>query len=197
MAKRKPLPKTSSQRYVRPMVIVLGDGPTEQAYIDRLKELDYFSNVHLKFEKGNEENFETKLKEHTNNPHVLVIMDVDNVQSGIDRFEEIYRLTNTKAYKKQIYFNNYSFETWLLNHKTYFARPITVQDQYNPDMLNQYGVESWYANKNAQNRKIVVDSISISDINTAIQNVVNMNQKNPFNNPSSNMDEWVDHIKSI
>jgi hypothetical protein len=197
MTKRKPIPKTRYHRYARPTVIVLGDGPTEQAYIDRLKELDYFSNVHLKFETGNEENFETKLKEHTNNPHVLVIIDVDNVQSGNKRFEEIKRLSSTKAYIKNIYFNNYSFETWLLNHKMYYARPITNPIHYNSDMFTCFNVESWYTNKSIQNRQKIVALISMSEINLATQNIKSMNQKSPFNNPSSNMDKWVEHIKTI
>lgn len=197
MAKRKPIPKTRYPRYARPTVIVLGDGLTEKAYIDRLKELDYFSNVHLKFEIGNEENFETKLKEHVNNPHVLVILDVDNVQSGTKRFEEIHRLSSTKAYLNKIYFNNYSFETWLLNHKIYYARPITNPSHYNSDILTYFNVESWYTSKNLQNRQIIISSISVNDIDSASKNINSMNQKSPFNNPSSNMDEWVAHIKSI
>ena len=52
MAKRKPLQTKRTNRYVRPTVIVLGDGETEKSYINKLKELDFFNNVHLKYEKG-------------------------------------------------------------------------------------------------------------------------------------------------
>ena len=50
------------QREIKPRVIIIGDGETEEDYINRLKKIDYFKNVNLKFEKGDEDNFEIKLK---------------------------------------------------------------------------------------------------------------------------------------
>jgi hypothetical protein len=62
---------------------VLGDGETEESYVKKLKEFNFFKNVNLKFIKGNEASFETKVKEHANNnKNVLVIIDVDNAKSG-------------------------------------------------------------------------------------------------------------------
>ena len=37
MAKRKPLQTKKTNRYVRPTVVVLGDGETEKSYINKLK----------------------------------------------------------------------------------------------------------------------------------------------------------------
>ena len=50
MSKRKPLTNTNKKRLVRPAVIILGDGPTEESYIKRLNDINYFSNVNLKYQ---------------------------------------------------------------------------------------------------------------------------------------------------
>jgi hypothetical protein len=194
MSKRKPLSNHRTIRYVKPTVIVLGDGETEQAYIKRLTEIDYFPYINLKFEIGSEENFETKRKEHINNPNVLVILDIDNVLTGTKRYNEISRLITTKEYKDQVYYNNFSFETWLLNHKTFFSCPITLQKQYNTEMSTCFAVSHWYTSKNDKNRRKIVDSISDTDIGNAVKNVARLSHYSPFDNPSSNMDQWVDTI---
>ena len=93
MAKRKPIQTSKKTRYVRPTVVILGDGETEKSYINRLKELDFFENVHLKYEKGNEFNFETKIKEHATNKNVIVIIDVDNAASNSPKYNEIKRIS--------------------------------------------------------------------------------------------------------
>ena len=102
MAKRKPLQTKKTNRYVRPTVIVLGDGKTEKSYINKLKELDLFNNVHLKYEEGSELNFKKKIKEHANNKNVIVIIDVDNAESNSIKYNAIKKLVDTKKYKGQI-----------------------------------------------------------------------------------------------
>jgi len=197
MAKRKPLQTKRTNRYVRPTVIVLGDGETEKSYINKLKELDFFSNVHLKYEKGNEFNFETKIKEHANNKSVIVIIDVDNAETSSAKYNAIKRLLETKKYKGQIFFNNYSFELWLLNHIDYFSKPVTDKTQYDKEMDDIFGVESWSKYKNERNRSQIMKMIDNDSIKAASANIKLLNKKKPFKNPSSNMDEWVNKIKKI
>ena len=197
MAKRKPLQTKRTNRYVRPTVIVLGDGETEKSYINKLKELDFFSNVHLKYEKGNEFNSETKIKEHANNKSVIVIIDVDNAETSSAKYNAIKRLLETKKYKGQIFFNNYSFELWLLNHIDYFSKPVTDKTQYDKEMDDIFGVESWSKYKNERNRSQIMKMIDNDSIKAASANIKLLNKKKPFKNPSSNMDEWVNKIKKI
>jgi hypothetical protein len=197
MAKRKPLQTKRTNRYVRPTVIVLGDGETEKSYIKKLKDLDFFNNVHLKYEKGNEFNFETKIKEHANNKNVIVIIDVDNAESNSTKYNAIKKLIETKKYKGQIFFNNYSFELWLLNHIDYFSKPVTDKAQYDKEMNDVFGIESWSNYKNERNRDQIMRMIDHDSIQTASTNIKRLNKKKPFKNPSSNMDEWVSKIKKI
>ena len=84
----------------------------------------------MKYEKGNEFNFETKIKEHAPNKHVIVIIDVDNTASNTPIYNEIKRLIETKKYRNQIFFNNYAFELWLIDHMDYFSKQITDKSQY-------------------------------------------------------------------
>jgi len=197
MAKRKPLQTKKTNRYVRPTVIVLGDGKTEKSYINKLKELDLFNNVHLKYEEGSELNFETKIKEHANNKNVIVIIDVDNAESNSIKYNAIKKLVDTKKYKGQIFFNNYSFELWLLNHIDYFSKPVTDKTQYDKEINDIFGIESWSKYKNERNRNQIMKLINHESIQTAVVNIKLLNKKKPFKNPSSNMDEWFNKIKKI
>jgi hypothetical protein len=197
MAKRKPLQTKKTNRYVRPTVIVLGDGKTEKSYINKLKELDLFNNVHLKYEEGSELNFETKIKEHANNKNVIVIIDVDNAESNSIKYNAIKKLVDTKKYKGQIFFNNYSFELWLLNHIDYFSKPVTDKTQYDKEINDIFGIESWSKYKNERNRDQIMKLINHESIQTAVVNIKLLNKKKPFKNPSSNMDEWFNKIKKI
>lgn len=197
MAKRKPIQTSKKTRYVRPTVIVLGDGETEKSYINRLKELDFFENVHLKYEKGNELNFETKIKEHATNKNVIVIIDVDNAESNSPKFNKIKRLIETKKYKGQVFFNNYAFELWLLNHINYFSTPITDKSQYDCSINDIFGVESWSKYKNQRNRKKIMDMLNQDTIEVAASNIKRLDKKKPFDNPSSNMDDCINKIKMI
>ncbi len=193
---RKRLSKRRRPQYeIKPRVIIIGDGNLEKDYIDRLKELNYFENVHLKFEKGDESNFHTKLKEHLENKdNVFLILDIDNVKKG-RRYEKIERLINNIEYN--VFYNNYSFETWLLNHKVSFASPIIDSNQYNIHFKTYFDVESWSSNKNKNNREKVMNQIDVDNINVAVTNIVNISDKRWDNNPSSNMDEFISKIKGI
>ncbi len=197
MAKRNPIQTRKTKRYVRPTVIVLGDGETEKSYIKRLKQLEFFENIKLKYEKGNEFNFETKLKEHANNQNVIVIIDVDNAESNSSKYNAIKKLVDTKKYKGQIFFNNYSFELWLLNHIDYFSTPITDKTQYDKGMSDIFRIESWSRCKNERNRIQVMDLIDGDSIEKAVSNIKLLKKKIFTENPSSNMDECINRIKKI
>lgn len=196
MARRKLRHKTN-KRLVREPVIILGDGETEESYFKHLHSLNIFPKLHIKFEQGDENNFEIKLKEHADNDHILLILDIDNTSSTDPRYSAIDRLASKKSYKKQVYFNNYSFETWLINHINYFATPIDRPQSYDGHILNAFGVRSWYNNKNNRNRTTIMNAINTTNLLTAEQNIARMNQKEAFNNPSSNMDELIDYLRKI
>lgn len=164
-------------------------------YTDRLNQLNYFENVNLKFEKGDESNFHIKLKEHLENKHnVFLILDIDNVRDG-GRYDKIARLIDNVEYN--VFYNNYSFETWLLNHKINFASPIIVSSHYNTYFKKHFDVESWSDNKNKNNREKVMNQIDKEAINLAIVNIANIKEKKWDENPSSNMEEFINKIKNI
>src|SRR5690554_2851517 len=110
MSRQRLQRKKRTQFEFKPRVIIIGDGDTEKDYFNRLKDLDYFKNVNIKFELGDESNFYTKLKEHLENKdNLFLVLDIDNVRDG-GRFDKIERLISNSDYN--IYYNNYSFETW-------------------------------------------------------------------------------------
>lgn len=192
--KRSKLYSNKRKHIAKPLVIILGEGKTEEDYIRRLKKIKYFKNVNIKFEQGDELNFEIKLKEHLENKkNVFVILDVDNESKNTKRYDKIKYLLN--KYKGQVFYNNYSFETWLLNHKEVFSKPITNKNQYDNDILNLFGVSSWSNYKNTQNRSTIMNQIDAINIDAAKTNITNISGNNWDNNPSSNMDLFIDEVK--
>lgn len=195
---RQPLPSKTKHRRIKPTVIILGDGKTEESYINRLKELDYFNQINLKFEQGDEFSFETKIKEHAfKEKKVIIIIDIDNAQTNSRKYNQIKKLFETKKYKNQIFFNNYAFELWLINHYKKCGKPILDKKGYDSEMEEIFKVSSWSDYKNENNRKKVMDKIDCQSIDNAVKNINELNQKSPFKNPSSNMDEWVRTINKI
>lgn len=194
---RKRLNTNKRKEYViKPKAIILGDGPTEKDYVERLKELAIFSNINLKYEKGNEENFLTKLKEHTNNSqNVLLILDIDNSNNNNSKkHEKIKRII--KEYKIQVFYNNYSFETWLINHKKCFGKPIIASKEYDLDFQRCFKVKSWSKNKDERNRKKVMGQITKNNIKKASKNIKTISENHWSKNPSSNMDKFIECLKN-
>ena len=63
-----------------------------------------------------------KLKNTPTIKMLIVIIDIDNAESNSTKYNAIKKLVETKKYKGQVFFNNYSFELWLLNHIDYFFK---------------------------------------------------------------------------
>lgn len=195
MSRQRLQRKKRTQFEFKPRVIIIGDGDTEKDYFNRLKDLDYFKNVNIKFELGDESNFYTKLKEHLENKdNLFLVLDIDNVRDG-GRFDKIERLISNSDYN--IYYNNYSFETWLLNHKTAFASPIFMKDQYDTHFKKHFGIVSWSNNKNKNNRDKIMSQISELEVNNAVTNISNIISRLWYENPSSNIDKLIEKIKGI
>ena len=117
---------------------------------------------------------------------------MDNAESNSTKYNAIKKLFETKKYKGQIFFNNYSF-IMVLNHLFF---KTSSKAQYDKEMNDVFGIESWSKYKNERNRDIM-RMIYHDSIQTASTNIKRLNKKKPFKNPSSNMDEWVSKIKKI
>lgn len=197
MTRRKSITVQKQKRLIKTTVIVLGDGETEESYFNRVNELNIFPSLNLKFVKGNENNYKTKQKEHAENPHLLLIIDVDNTQSGTTKYALIQSATTSRTTSKNVFFNNYSFELWLLNHKIYFSKSITDKSQYDSHMKSTFLVDSWSTNKDQVNRSKIMSSIEFADIFTAQCNVTKLGSKQFNMNPSSNLDEFIKYLLNI
>lgn len=181
---------------IEPLVIVLGDGKTEEDYFERLNKINYFKDIRIKYEKGSEDNFETKLKEHLYiKDKVFVVLDIDNEDKSSDRYDKIKYLL--EKYPNQVFYNNYAFEIWLINHKSTYGKPITNKEQYDCDIKSLFGVESWSSNKNKQNRTKIMSQIETVDVDCACKNIKVISANEWNNNPSSSMDNLIYKIDEI
>ncbi|HEY8364334.1 MAG TPA: RloB domain-containing protein [Haloplasmataceae bacterium] len=102
---------------------------------------------------------------------------------------------NTKNYQiyskiRKYFFNNFSFETWLLNHKSFFTSKILDKKDYDMFMYKIFKVQNWSSKKNLTQRKKIMNKIGLYDIQTALKNIEKISHE-PFDNPSSNMNDLI------
>lgn len=194
--KRNRLSVKKKRFEIKPMVVILGDGETERSYVNRLREIKMFDKVNIKFEKGDEENFESKLKEHLNNQkNVFLILDIDNEQSHTKRYDKIMYLI--EKYEDKVFYNNYSFETWLINHKNSFSKPIINKNEYDQEIENNFNVSSWSGYKNKKNRDKIMLQITKENVIEASLNISNISKNKWGDNPSSNMNDLIEEINKV
>ncbi|MDD3999738.1 MAG: RloB domain-containing protein [Bacilli bacterium] len=169
-------------------VLIIGDGLTEKDYINKINELKILDNVFIKFEKGNEDNFRNKYKENLEIP-IFLVLDLDNADKNNKiKSEKIRELITAKEYINTIFYNNYSVETYLLNHIIQFSKAIIRKADYDPYMKRHFQIDNWSANKNQKNRKKIIGKINKESICVAIENSKKIFcSEKLFANPNSNM----------
>lgn len=109
------------------------------------------------------------------------MLDLDNLSTRDTRFKSIEKLVYCNEYKERIYISRYSFETWLLNHKTYFGVAISDKSQYDYHMKKYFSISHWRKEKNERNRKVIINSISVDDVDRAIKNCQSLYNNAPDN----------------
>jgi len=179
------------------IIYILGDGQTEETYINRINDLGIFSEIRLRYVNGDELNFETFLKEHLEQNSFL-ILDIDNEQplGSSCRYEKIK--TIKEKFTDIVYYNNYSFETWLINHKAYFCKAFINKKQYNFYIKKIFGISHWSEDKSEQNRNTMMSQIDSIDVEFAKQNSKRIfDESNLFANPNSNMHLMFEKLEKI
>lgn len=189
--------KKGSRQQIQRIYLVV-EGATEVAYFTRLNELGIFPNCTFKVKEGGVEEFKSAKKQNYENKHVYLILDVDNLDSqNLDRGKKIGELYNNKNYTSHIFFTNYSFETFLINHFESFTRCVTNKKQYNIYMKSLFGIESWSVNKHENNRKRIMDKITKDNFSVAIENCKKLYNEDIFHNPNTNIHLLFEIIKKV
>lgn len=184
---------------VKHRVYIVGDGDTEKDYFKRIAELNIFPNIVFETKKGNELNFEIFLQEHFDQD-VFLILDIDNKNKPISskcRHTKIRNLWEKYEAENIIFFNNYSFELWLINHKKQFNKAVLSRSGYNKPIQDCFGVREWPENRTQKNRKKIMSAIDQEAVNKAINNIKLVESSTPFKNPSSNMEKLMEILTCI
>ncbi len=173
-------------------------------YVDGDVEIDYFrhigicenSSLKLDIKKGDENKFFKEIYDEI--PH-MIILDIDAVTVGQDpkkRYENIKSLVEDHKTKDMTFFNNYSFETFLLNHVCKFTKPIYNSQDYDKHMRKHFDLkDSWSNKKNQASRNKMLSKIDEEALGNAKIRSKNLSN-NCFRNPSSNMDSFFEKIKT-
>lgn len=181
-------------RRLKNQVILFVDGEVEIEYLKHI-EINRYDNVRFNVKKGNENDFINIL--HDEIPKML-ILDIDAVTKRNDpkkRYNNIKYITKDKDIKKDVFFNNYSFETFLLLHVKDFTKRILKIDEYNKDMKAEFDIkDSWSNKKNKSNIQKVFLRIDQKSLKTALLRAKKLSSTF-HKNPSSNMDKFFKRVE--
>lgn len=195
---RRKLPIAKGLAVLKQTVLVIVDGKTEEMYFDKLNKLGLFPNIRFKTVMGDDSNFEIIFRENLELKEKFIILDIDHCNHHIPkRMERIRWLRSKKFLREIIFYNNYSFETFLLNHKIKFAAPITDSIQYDIHMNTQFSVQNWHNNKTEHALKQVMNDITDDSHQLMLINILEIHKEDCFENPSSNMSRFFERIKTI
>jgi len=116
-------------------VILYVDGGVEKDYFNHLN-INSKDNVYFNIKIGDERDYIRNQDDEE--PHLLIV-DVDATEKKVDpkkRYSDLKSLKNDD----NVFFNNYAFETFLLQHVKPFNRPIMKSKEYDNDMNECFGL---------------------------------------------------------
>jgi len=196
--KRQKLPFSKGIAVTRTTVLLVVDGNVEISYFNKLNRLGIFPKLRLKPINGNENTYKIIFKENLDLQHKYLILDIDNSdKNNATRAEKIRSITTHRNYKDIVFFNNYSFETFILNHLNLFARPITEKTQYDDEMSKKFGICKWSKYKDQENTDKIIKLIDENSYQVMLNNITYIFKDDCFANPSSNMHLLFEKLERI
>ncbi len=186
------------QRTKKEPIIIIVDGDTEVAYFRRLNELKIFPKLNFKPTIGTELDASYIFKENLDIQHKFVILDIDNCRmlDNNNREEKIRKIINDKEFQNKIFYNNYAFETFLLNHIRFFPNKIIKKKEYDKYMKKHFNVENWSSRGSTQISKIT-EKITLESFEVMLENIPKIYNEDCFYNPNSNLHKLFEILKQI
>lgn len=181
-------------------IIAVVEGITEKLYFERLKELNYFPQLSFTIKMlGSKDNWRpsltSALASKNNADYVLLILDIDH---DTEKMSEIERLItkdySPKVLKKVLFYNNYAFELFLLNHKIVYRKSVINGNGYDAEMKKVFQLSSY--NKREKEIESIMKKINKEDIDLAVERMSRI-VTDYRRNPSSNMVQMFDKLKKI
>ncbi|MBU1142307.1 MAG: RloB family protein [Firmicutes bacterium] len=196
--KRNKLPTQRGLAVAKTAIVVIVDGNTEKKYFEKINELGIFPNLRFKPIQGDDCSYENIFKENHDISYKFLVLDIDHcIESNTKRSIRIKTILSKKETKDIAYFNNYSFETFLLSHLVAFGCPITEKKQYDAHMKNHFCVSGWSKYKNERNTSLVIAKITEESFKNMMVNIARIYKENCFENPNSNMHLMFEKLEKI
>lgn len=190
------LESRKKQRRLKNEIILYVDGEVEIAYFKHIN-INQIDNVRFSIKKGDEIEF---LKNIDDEIPRMIILDIDAITKDNDpkkRYLNIDKILKDHRTNKNVFYNNYSFETFLLLHITDRIEPIYHAKAYDKLMTKYFKLkDKWSRHKDASNLKLIFSMIDQDSLNNAIERTKQFN-KDAFLNPSSNMCDFFERIKYL
>lgn len=174
---------------------VLVDGITEEDYFKHLNNLEVYSNITFKPKIGKEKDL---LRWNQKQETAFLIIDIDNHGENpkSNEFMEIERVL--KSYPDQVYFSNFSFETWILLHKTHKIPYAIKKDDYDRKMKLHFRLpDNWSTKKDEKQRKLVMGKLTKKHFDDALKNACIIENDNYRVSPSTNMNIFFSKISEL
>ncbi len=104
--------------------------------------------------------------------HVFDFEDINNEDSFKNTLNAMSESSKARKINYKLGYSNYSFELWIILHKTCLNAPLNHRNQYLKyiNQLYHYNFESMAKYKDENNFKKLLAQLSIKDVKQAIQN---------------------------
>jgi len=183
-------------RKLKTIIMLFVDGEVEIEYFKHININDK-NNIRFVIKKGNELDF---IKNMYDEVVHMVILDIDATSRTNDpknRYLNLEKLVKDKTVKHNVFFNNYSFETFLLLHVIKKVKPIYKGKDYDSLMKKHFNIDNgWYKNKNNNNMNKIFSLINDESVKFAIENCEKISHR-AFDNPSTNMHLFFERMLEI
>lgn len=189
----------------RKKVTIYCEGIGDEKYIQWLNKLNYYDRLSFKAESidgnGNFNKLYKKIKSLliSNEEAVFcILMDMDNGKSKT-YYESCVKQLKEHDFCEQptkiIFFTNYSFELFILNHyNEYYCTKAVNKRTYQKDIEKRFGISEF------KGREVQWDGLfrklKIEDFEKAKQNLSNISLQMDCN-PSTNITEFFDYMDII
>lgn len=180
------------QRKLKNNIILFVDGHVEKRYFNHIN-INRYKSIKFKIKIGDELDYIRNYKDEVG---IMVILDIDGITERNDpkkRFNNISKIIN----HDNVFYNNFSFEGFLLHHVCDFNAKILSSNEYDQHMRDEFGViDSWSRNKNINNSDKILNKVTKETMEAAIIRSKSLNN-HFYTNPSSNMNKLFDRLEVL
>lgn len=188
--KKKQSQRKFNREYVEKYKLYV-DGPTEIDYFKKLNDLKVYKYLSFKPLASGVNGYEYDYEK--SKCSLIVDIDAKDKRKSRKEYNRLSSLINNSDYN--VFYNNYSFESFLLLHRNKSVKSVFSSNGYDISIKRTFDIDEWSHDKNKFKRTKLLNNISKDDILRAKENTKLYNNKNWYDNPSTNFYKFFEFIE--